>query len=63
MMDCMSGRRELLYNCLLIIGVGLLVMEIIEAITGIPYFAGIGILGWPFFLGGIAGRADESRRT
>ncbi len=38
-------------------------MEIVEAVTGIPYFAGIGILGWPFFLGGIAGRADESRRT
>ncbi|MFX0045828.1 MAG: hypothetical protein ACFE8Z_08275 [Candidatus Hermodarchaeota archaeon] len=58
----MPDRRELLYNCLLLIGAGLLLMEIIEAITGIPYFAGIGILGWPFFLSGIAGRADESRR-
>ncbi|MHA2378084.1 MAG: hypothetical protein ACXADO_07450 [Candidatus Thorarchaeota archaeon] len=58
----MPDRREILFNCFLIIGVVLLLMEIIEAITGIPYFAGIGILGWPFFLGGIVGRAEESGR-
>ncbi|MFX1483082.1 MAG: hypothetical protein ACFFCP_07820 [Promethearchaeota archaeon] len=52
----MNYSKKALYDGFFYIGSILLVLEIIEAVTGVPYFWGIGILGWPFFLGGIAGK-------
>ncbi|MFW9861500.1 MAG: hypothetical protein ACFFEX_07440 [Candidatus Thorarchaeota archaeon] len=52
----MTQWKRIFFTSLLVIGVILLSMEIIEAITGVPYFGGWGILGWPFFLAWVAER-------
>jgi hypothetical protein len=52
----MADWKRYFFTGLLVVGVILLSMEVIELITGIPYFGGYGILGWPCFLGWVAER-------
>jgi hypothetical protein len=47
----MTQWKHVFFTGLLMIGVILLSMEIIELDTGVPYFGGYGLLGWPCFLG------------
>lgn len=56
----MNYSKKMLYDGFFIIGSILLALEIIEAVTGISYFWGIGIIGWPFFLAGLAGKESLS---
>ncbi|MHA1902627.1 MAG: hypothetical protein ACXADL_08580 [Candidatus Thorarchaeota archaeon] len=55
----MVNFRSLFFNGLLVVGLVLLVMELIEIISGIPYFSGVGILWWACFLGWIADRGER----
>ncbi len=52
----MPEWKQIFFTGLLLAGVILLSMEVIELITGVPYFGGYGILGWPCFLGWVAER-------
>jgi len=52
----MTDWKRIFFTGLLVAGTVLLSMEAIEIITGVPYFGGYGILGWPCFLGWVAER-------
>ncbi|MHA2371956.1 MAG: hypothetical protein ACXAEB_02995 [Candidatus Thorarchaeota archaeon] len=54
----MVDFRSLFFNGLLAVGIVLLAMELVEIVSGIPYFGGVGILWWACFLGWIANRGE-----
>ena len=55
----MSERTKQLGERLLMFGGILLLYEVIGLITGLPYFEGLGSVGWIFFLGGVAIREEN----
>jgi hypothetical protein len=59
----MTGRTKTIGDVLLLLGGVFIILEIVEIISGIPYFGNIDSLGMIFFLGGIAIKEENRLNT